>query len=108
MAAMFPIIVELPNGVSGNRVNGVPAAVELVVFEVDGFLRALTTGPHVVRVRDPITNTTIDTITFNAAGVVQHLAMEVHIAPDSGLVFDVVTPGVGALDCTITVWCQVP
>jgi hypothetical protein len=105
--ALFPIVVTLPNGVSGNRVCGVPAAVEIHVFEIDGLLRALTTGPHVVNVRDPRAGTILGTLTWNAAGLLENKSLDLLVPPDSGLVFDVPTLGTGALDCTITVWCQV-
>jgi len=104
---VIPIIVGLPNGISGNKVVAIPAYQQMTIVEVDGFLRALTTGPHAVRVRDPIAQTEVDILTWNAAGVIQHPQLEVLIPPDNGLVFDVTALGTGALDCVITCWCWI-
>ena len=82
-----------------------------VIDFIEGYLRVLTSGSHVVTVRDmkDPTNLLVATITWDAEGDVVGsfeggIGEYVFEGPGTGMRFSVPTVGAGYQDCVITIW----
>ena len=109
VVTIVPLVVTLPTTLIVASAAIIPLSIpdrfaEAELVEVSASLQVLTTGPFTVEVRRR-NGVLLDTLTFNAAGVLTHDGLSFSfIQPGGGLRFDVAAPGVGALHCTVTCW----
>lgn len=108
MAYLFPFHVNVPSGISGNAVVGIPAYTEMYISSIGAYLRSLTTGPYQIQVRDPVANIVIHSFTFNSAGIQESEAIDFYVPPNNGIAVDVIALGTGAGPVSLTIWAYVP
>ena len=100
--ARAPLVFSVPLLATGT-VASIPFYGSAQLFRTAGSLRALTTGPVTVEIRQ--TGVLIDTLQWNAGGRLNHV-IDPYIVFDEGdfLQINVIDLGVGAVDCVITLW----
>ena len=79
-------------------------SVQMELRSISASLQALTTGPFTVEVRQGV-GTLVDTVTFNAAGTIDHNDVDARFDSRFNVLrFDVTAIGTGAQNCYVTPW----
>ncbi len=100
LTAPVPIIL-------GTPVTRIWAYSTLRIVSIGANLRALTSGPFTIEIRQAGAGAPlIKSFTFNAAGPQASEANELNfvVPNDLGIRIDVVALGSGAADCLVTIW----
>ena len=103
---LIPVTIPVPT-IAGTRVAGVWAYSALRIQAIGAYLRALTTGPFTIEIREGGgTGTLIKAFTFNASGMLTTTTDEIDffIEPEFGIRVDVTAVGTGAQNCLVTCW----
>ena len=106
---LVPITIPVPT-VLGAPVVRAYAYSQLQVVSAAANLRALTTGPFTIQIRQAGNGAPlIKEFTFDAAGPQATPANELafFVEPELGIRVDVTAVGTGAQDCLVTLWCLV-
>ena len=105
---IFPLIVPLPILI-GDPVCRIPLDYAVKVFEIGGHLRALVSGTLTATIKNFTTGIAISSaLSWSASGMQNVRGLNAIIGKNEDLAIAVSGIGIGALDCFVTIWCQLP
>lgn len=106
---LVPLTIPVPT-VLGTPVVRAYAYSQLLIVSAAANLRALTTGPFTIQIRQAGNGAPlIKEFTFNSTAPQATLAneLEFYVDPELGVRVDVTALGTGAQDCLVTLWAFV-
>lgn len=109
MTALVPLTASLTSLLVASSVSEIRLQSEVTVREISGYLRGLSLGTFTAEVRAKSDNRLIGTLSWGTGDVpgskfVSNLSD--FLPTGDSLTFSITSVGVGATDCTVTVWAQ--